>query len=69
MPLLELPTSPLRLTPQNKSAHFIDEWLKSYDPPIIVRVEQDNVLLDVRTIQDKELKTVAQAIGELATER
>ncbi|MFC1868005.1 L-seryl-tRNA(Sec) selenium transferase [Thermodesulfobacteriota bacterium] len=67
LPLLELPTRLLRLTPKKMSAHFMDEWLKSYDPPIIVRVEQDNVLLDVRTIPDNELKTTAQAIKELAS--
>jgi len=65
LPLLELPTHLLSLSPRRLSAHYIEEWLKSYNPPIIVRVEQDNVLLDVRTIQDKELKSVAQAIKEL----
>ncbi len=44
----------------------MEGWLRSYDPPIIARVENDNVLLDVRTIQEKELKTVAHAIKELA---
>lgn len=65
LPLLELPTHLLSLIPKKLSAHYMEEWLKSYNPPIIVRVEQDNVLLDVRTIQDKELKSVAQAIKEL----
>jgi hypothetical protein len=45
----------------------MDGWLRAYDPPIIVRVEHDNVFLDVRTIQDKELKIVAKAIKELAS--
>ena len=44
----------------------IEKWLRSYDPPIISRVEKDRALLDVRTIQDRELKTVAQALKELA---
>lgn len=66
MPLQKLPTRLLRLIPKKISSHFIDKWLKSYDPPIIVRVENDNVLLDVRTIQDIELKEVAQAIRDLA---
>jgi len=43
--------------------------LRSYDPSIIVRVERDHVLLDVRTIQDRELKTVAEAIKALAAGR
>ena len=65
MPLMALHTRLLRLRPEKMTAHHINETLKSCDPPIIVRVEQDSVLLDVRTIQDRELKTVAKAINEL----
>jgi hypothetical protein len=43
----------------------MEEWLRSHDPPIIVRLERDTVLLDVRTVQERELKTLAQAIIEL----
>ena len=66
LPLMELPGSLLCLTPKKISAHQMEAWLRSYTPPIIVRVESDNVLLDVRTIQEKELKTVARAINELS---
>lgn len=65
-PLLELPSRLLCLIPKKLSAHYIEEWLRSYTPPIIVRLEKDNVLLDMRTIQEKELKTVAGAIKELS---
>ncbi len=65
-PLLELPSRLLGLLPEKLAAHQIEEWLRSYTPPIIVRVEKDHVLLDVRTVQEEELKTVAQAIKELA---
>ena len=67
LPLLNLPTRLLRLIPEKMSAHSIGEWLKSFDPPIIVRVEQDSVLLDMRTIQDRELKTLAGAVKKLAS--
>jgi L-seryl-tRNA(Ser) seleniumtransferase len=67
LPLMELPTRLLRLTPMGISARFMDEWLKSCKTPIIIRVEKDSVLMDVRTIRDEELKTVAQAIRELAS--
>ena len=66
MPLQELPSRLLCLIPKELSAFNIEKWFRSFNPPIIVRVESDNVLLDVRTIQEKELKTVAQAIKELA---
>jgi len=66
-PLLELPTRMICLAPKKLSAHHMEEWLRSHTPAIIVRVEKDHVLLDLRTIQDKELKTVAQAIRNLAS--
>ncbi len=65
-PLLEVPSRLLCLIPHELSSHDIEEWLRSHDPPIIVRLEKNNVLLDVRTIQEGEFKTVAQAIKELA---
>jgi L-seryl-tRNA(Ser) seleniumtransferase len=52
--------------PGRLSANAIEERLRAYDPPIISRVEKDQVLLDVRTLQDSELKTVAGAIRVLA---
>ena len=67
-PLLELPTRMICLAPKKLSAHHMEEWLRSYTPAIIVRVEKDHVLLDLRTIQDKELKTVAQAVRNLASQ-
>jgi L-seryl-tRNA(Ser) seleniumtransferase len=65
-PLQELPSRLLSLVPKELSVNDIEKWLRSYEPPIISRVEKDRVLLDVRTIQDGELKTVAQAVKELA---
>jgi L-seryl-tRNA(Ser) seleniumtransferase len=67
-PLLELPSRLLCLLPEKLSAHQIEARLRSYTPPIIVRVEKDHVLVDVRTVQEEELKTVAQAIKVLAAQ-
>lgn len=66
LPLFVLPTRLLSLIPGKLSAQHMEEWLRSYDPPIIVRIEKDQVLLDVRTIQERELKIVARAIQALA---
>jgi L-seryl-tRNA(Ser) seleniumtransferase len=65
-PLLEVPSRLLCLMPHELSSHDIEAWLRSCDPPIIVRLEKNNVLLDVRTIQEEEFETVAQAIKKLA---
>jgi L-seryl-tRNA(Ser) seleniumtransferase len=66
LPLLELPTRVLSIKPNGLSIKHMEEWLRSYDPPIIVRVEKERVFLDVRTIQERELKTVAKSIIEMA---
>ena len=66
LPLCDLPTRILRLIPGKLSASRIEKLLRSYDPPIIVRVDDGNVLLDVRTIRIEDFKVVAEAIQELA---
>jgi L-seryl-tRNA(Ser) seleniumtransferase len=65
LPLLELPTRLVVLVPGRMPAHRIEKGLRDHDPPIIGRVENDRVLLDVRTIQDGELATVARVVQEL----
>jgi L-seryl-tRNA(Ser) seleniumtransferase len=66
LPLLVIPTCVIALVPGRLSAHALEQKLRDYAPPIISRVEKDQVLLDVRTIQDPELKTVAAAIKATA---
>ena len=66
LPLLVIPTCLIALVPGRLSANAMEQKLRDYDPPIIARVEKDRVLLDVRTIQEPELKTVAQAIRAMS---
>ena len=66
LPLLELPSTVVRLCPKKMSAHEMEEWFRAYCPPIICRVEKEELILDVRTILDDELTIVARAIKELA---
>jgi len=69
LPLLVIPTCMIALVPGRLSANAIEQKLRAYDPPIISRVEKDHVLLDVRTVQESELKTVAGAVKLLAEAR
>jgi L-seryl-tRNA(Ser) seleniumtransferase len=66
LPLLVIPTCLIALVPGSLSANTIEQKLRDHDPPIISRVEKDQVLLDVRTVQDSELKALAGAIRSLA---
>jgi L-seryl-tRNA(Ser) seleniumtransferase len=66
LPLLVIPTCLLALVPGRLSANIVEQKLRDGDPPIISRVEKDQVLLDVRTVQESELKTLAGAIKKIA---
>ncbi len=65
LPLLDLPTRLIALVPGDLSAHRIERRLRANDPPVIARVEDEQVLLDVRTVQDGELGLVASAVRRL----
>ena len=67
LPLLELPSRLLCLVPGKLSARSLEVRLRSYDPPVITRVEKERVFFDVRTIQERELKIVSEAIKNLAS--
>jgi L-seryl-tRNA(Ser) seleniumtransferase len=66
MPLEELPSRRLCISPRKLSAPSIAEFLRSHSPPIIARLEKDHVLLDARTIQEKEIKLVAEALKKIS---
>jgi L-seryl-tRNA(Ser) seleniumtransferase len=65
LPLQELKSRLLCLIPVGLSSQQIEIGLRSYNPPVITRVERDRVMLDVRTIQESEFDVVAQAIRDL----
>jgi len=44
----------------------MEKHLRHNDPPVIARVEKDRIMLDVRTIQEKEFQIVARAVKTLA---
>ncbi len=69
LPLLDLPTRAVCLVPKKMSAREMEEWLRAYEPPIIGRVEKEQLMLDVRTIRDDEFSTVARAVKELGAQR
>jgi len=69
LPLEGIESRLLCLSPRRLSASHIVEFLRFYNPPIVARLEKDNVLLDLRTIQEKEVKIVAAAIQKMSTKK
>ncbi len=64
-PAQSLPTALLALTHTRHSAQELENLLRQNAPPVIARVEQDTLLIDLRTVfedQDKELLRALEAI-------
>ncbi len=64
LPLQALPTWVLALRPLQISAAQMDERLRRNDPPIIGRVKEDEMLLDLRTVFPAEEKALLQGVRQ-----
>ncbi len=68
LPLLELPSTCLGLTIKGLSANALEQRLRCGTPHVIVRIEDDTVVLDPRTIQAGEPELIAQRIRDILQE-
>ena len=68
LPLLELPSKCLALRIIGLSARSVETRLRRHRPPIIVRIEDERILMDLRTVQPDEIETLAEAITRIANE-
>jgi L-seryl-tRNA(Ser) seleniumtransferase len=66
LPETPLPTCVISLSTSRMSVNGLEQAFRAADPPVIGRIRHDRFLLDVRTIQDPELETVARVAGEVA---
>ncbi|MBI4774562.1 MAG: L-seryl-tRNA(Sec) selenium transferase [Deltaproteobacteria bacterium] len=63
LPEMDLPTRLVALTPKaGLSAAKIEDRLRRLPLPLVCRIEQDRILLDVRTILESELVDVCKAL-------
>ena len=67
LPERDLPGSALRLTPAGWTAETLARALRSGDPPIVARVAEDAVWIDVRTLLPGEEEIVARRLEEILT--
>jgi len=61
-----LPTRLLALTCEHLSADELTARLRSSEPPIIARVDEDRVLLDLRTVFPEQDSAIAAALSRIA---
>lgn len=62
-----IPTKLISLRSEKMNAGEIAVQLRSNTPPIFARIEQDRVLLDMRTVYDDEADTIAEALGNICS--
>jgi L-seryl-tRNA(Ser) seleniumtransferase len=66
-PSAVLPTRLLAITCEAMSADELSSLLRGFDPPIIARVEEGRVLLDLRTVFPEQDEAVAEALKRVVT--
>ncbi|MGA2954392.1 MAG: L-seryl-tRNA(Sec) selenium transferase [Thermodesulfobacteriota bacterium] len=62
LPLQALPTRVLALRPLRISAAVLEERLRKGDTPVIPRVKEEEVLLDLRTVAEEEEEPLLEAV-------
>lgn len=62
-----IPTKLVSLRSEKMNVGEIAAQLRSNTPPIFARIEQDRVLLDMRTVYDDEADTIAEALGNICS--
>ena len=59
-PGVELPTRLITLSRAGQSADQLDAWLRGRTPPIVARIENDRVVLDLRTVLPEQDAVIAR---------
>jgi L-seryl-tRNA(Ser) seleniumtransferase len=62
LPLQVLPTCVLAIRPSRSSAADVAARLRSGRPPVLVRIREDRILLDLRTVPPSEEAALLQAL-------
>jgi L-seryl-tRNA(Ser) seleniumtransferase len=68
LPLCEPWSWAVAVTHPRRSPDDLDARLRSARPPVVARIAEDRLLLDVRTLSDQDLDRVASALGSAAKE-
>ncbi|MFO8240730.1 MAG: L-seryl-tRNA(Sec) selenium transferase [Dissulfuribacterales bacterium] len=65
LPLHQLKSRAVVIAPEDKtfSAVRIESELRKNEPPVIVRIEEDKILMDIRTVRDKDYGIIIQAVA------
>jgi L-seryl-tRNA(Ser) seleniumtransferase len=62
LPETDLPTFVVSIKPQGISINALEKKLRLGNPPVIARIKENTLILDARTVQEKEVKTLSACI-------
>lgn len=65
-PTSTFPTTLIAITHPQKSATEIEQEFRNYSPPIIARISEGKVLLDLRTVFDDQLPSIRAALTTIS---
>jgi len=65
LPLQEIPSRCVGLTIEGLSSNAVEASMRRASPPVIVRIEDDLVVMDMRTVQDEELTVIADTVEKI----
>jgi L-seryl-tRNA(Ser) seleniumtransferase len=63
LPAQDLPTWAVALSSLHLSTHQLERRLRAATPPVIGRIEADQLLLDVRTLQEGDIELIARVFA------
>jgi L-seryl-tRNA(Ser) seleniumtransferase len=66
LPMADLPTWAVVVTSSEHKTSELESALRSCDPPVICRVKDDRIVLDMRTVRDDEVPIILQAFSAIA---
>lgn len=62
LPETNFPTYAVSVKPRNVSLNALEKKLRTGEPPVIARIQGDALLIDARTVQDREVKMLVNCI-------
>lgn len=63
--MLNLPSRCVGVAVAHSSPNAVELWMRNHTPPIIGRIEDNQFIMDTRTLQEEELGIIARAFADM----
>jgi L-seryl-tRNA(Ser) seleniumtransferase len=67
LPMEAIPTQLVAVQAAHLTASLLEERLRRTDPPVMVRIRDDRIVLDPRTVSEDDLELLANLVASVAT--